>query len=673
MKRVLVSILLLLGSFPISGSASPPPPEAGPEVVRGEFLVKGPVASGPGIASLQPIGEWTLVRATGLPGDPMEAAASLQSTLGTEVVPNYILHLASDPLFPDQWPLENTGQSGGTSNADIDAPEAWAITTGASSVVVAVIDSGIDLDHPDLASQIVPGWDFIGNDASPDDVLGHGTAVASVIAAAQNGVGIEGVAPGVLVMPLKVCGDTLQQGCPLDKVTQAVIDAESAGADIINLSLGGQSFYPPLFDAVAAFSGLVVAAAGNSGTNNDTSPFYPAAFELPNVMAVASTNHNDVRSGFSNYGAMTVHLAAPGENILMAIPNDTWNDGTWDGTSFAAPHVAGVAALMISANSGLSAEGLSARLMASVDLKASLADTTISGGRLNAHTALVGPYRPIARVEILPEQPTEDEVTFRGTGSSDIDGTIVSYQWSFSDGSTASGATVIKSMVGVDLLSGSLTVTDDDGVTGSIQFEIDFDARPVAFLTATPTLAMAPVAVFFDASDSFDPEGSTVTYAWDGVSAEGATPTRLFTQGGVHEVGVTVEDQDGLTDRATVELLIGTDFADMDDSTFVLDVAWISALGITRGCNPPTNDRYCPDDPVTRGQMAAFLTRALNLPSAPNTFTDDNGHIFENDIAALAAAGITRGCNPPTNDRYCPDDPVTRGQMAAFLHRALAT
>ncbi len=316
MKRVLVSILLLLGSFPISGSASPPPPEAGPEVVPGEFLVKGPVASGAGVTSLQAIGEWTLVRATGLPGDPMEAAASLQSTLGAEVVPNYILHLASDPLFPDQWPLENTGQSGGTPNADIDAPEAWEITTGASSVVVAVIDSGIDLDHPDLATQIVPGWDFIGGDASPDDLLGHGTAVASVIAAAQNGVGIEGVAPDVRVMPLKACGDIDgdgdEDGCPLDKVTQAVIDAEGAGADIINLSLGGQSFYPPLFDAVAAFGGLVVAAAGNSGTNNDTSPFYPAGFDLPNVMAVASTNHNDVRSGFSNYGVMTVHLAAPG-------------------------------------------------------------------------------------------------------------------------------------------------------------------------------------------------------------------------------------------------------------------------------------------------------------------------------------------------------------------------
>ncbi len=106
---------------------------------------------------------------------------------------------------------------------------------------------------------------------------------------------------------------------------------------------------------------------------------------------------------------------------------------------------------------------------------------------------------------------------------------------------------------------------------------------------------------------------------------------------------------------------------------FFTEIDWLADTGTTRGCNPPTNDRYCPDDPVTRGQMAAFLTRALNLPGSDNdTFNDDNGSVFEANIEALAAAGITRGCNPPTNNRFCPDDPVTRGQMAAFLYRALS-
>ncbi|MDJ0665532.1 MAG: S-layer homology domain-containing protein [Acidimicrobiia bacterium] len=121
----------------------------------------------------------------------------------------------------------------------------------------------------------------------------------------------------------------------------------------------------------------------------------------------------------------------------------------------------------------------------------------------------------------------------------------------------------------------------------------------------------------------------------------------------------------GLTDRGE------TDFADDDGSVFEADIEKLAAAGITRGCNPPTNDRFCPNDPVTRGQMAAFLTRALELPAATGIdFTDDDGSIFEDAIERLAAAGITRGCNPPANDRFCPTATVTREQMAAFLHRA---
>ena len=116
----------------------------------------------------------------------------------------------------------------------------------------------------------------------------------------------------------------------------------------------------------------------------------------------------------------------------------------------------------------------------------------------------------------------------------------------------------------------------------------------------------------------------------------------------------------------------GTDFTDDNDSIFETDIEKLATAGITTGCNPPTNNRYCPDRRLTRGQMAAMLVRALNLTATNGTdFTDDNDSIFETDIEKLAAAGITTGCNPPTNNRYCPDDKVTRGQMAAFLVRAL--
>jgi hypothetical protein len=116
------------------------------------------------------------------------------------------------------------------------------------------------------------------------------------------------------------------------------------------------------------------------------------------------------------------------------------------------------------------------------------------------------------------------------------------------------------------------------------------------------------------------------------------------------------------------------DFVDDDSSVFEDDIRWLAATGVTRGCNPPANDEFCPDDPVTRGQMAAFLHRALGdvLTAGQTTdFIDDNSSVFEADIEWLAATGVTRGCNPPANDRFCPDDPVTREQMAAFLFRAL--
>ena len=123
----------------------------------------------------------------------------------------------------------------------------------------------------------------------------------------------------------------------------------------------------------------------------------------------------------------------------------------------------------------------------------------------------------------------------------------------------------------------------------------------------------------------------------------------------------------GLTDDGG-----GNTFVDDDGSIFEDDIAKLAAAGITRGCNPPDNTRFCPDDDVTRGQMAAFLVRALDLPAygGADVFVDDNGSVFEDDIERLAAQGITRGCNPPVNDSFCPDDPVTRGQMAAFLNRA---
>jgi hypothetical protein len=159
---------------------------------------------------------------------------------------------------------------------------------------------------------------------------------------------------------------------------------------------------------------------------------------------------------------------------------------------------------------------------------------------------------------------------------------------------------------------------------------------------AVPATFPGPYAHFHPAGTSFAIEGVPVTVA-DG----GSGRLSVTVQGGLSGSGLFIDD---------------------DDSVFEADIEWAALQGITLGCNPPTGDRFCPDDPVTRGQMAAFLVRTLELPgSSEDAFTDDADSVFQGDINALAASGITRGCTPTS---FCPDDPVTRGQMAAFLTRA---
>lgn len=263
--------------------------------------------------------------------------------------------IPNDPLFGWQWALNNTGQTGGIFDADIDAPEAWDVVSGIPAVRIAILDTGIDQDHVELAAKIAANGNFTTTSATYDDLNGHGTLCAGIAAAtANNALGIAGVACGCELMNVKVLGD---DGIGYSSwVASGIVWAADNGAKVISMSLGGTALSLTLRDAVnyAWANGVVlVASAGNSNTRQ---AFYPAFYE--NCIAVAAANANDLKASFSNYGTW-VDVAAPGVGILSTLPNHPNATGLTDyglasGTSVATPHVAGVAALVWSTPYGTS-------------------------------------------------------------------------------------------------------------------------------------------------------------------------------------------------------------------------------------------------------------------------------------------------------------------------------
>jgi subtilisin family serine protease/PKD repeat protein len=327
--------------------------------------------------------------------------------------PNYILHVQgfpNDPKFPQQWSLNNTGISG----ADIDAPEAWDATHD-SDVAVGIIDTGIDYTHPDLVENIwknpgeivgngiddddngyvddVYGWDFVNEDNNPYDDHGHGTHVAGIIGASgNNGIGITGIAWNVKVAALKFLNFN-GTGTTEDAI-EAIQYANVTGFKITNNSWGGSVFSQSLYDAIYGThvqGNLFIAAAGNQGANMDLTPAYPGAYDLPNIISVASTDSNDGKASNSNYGQTSVDLGAPGVGIYSTVPIpgcvlcDPTGYKVLNGTSMAAPHVSGFAALLWSRDSGASNLEIKNFILSTTDPINSLEGKTVTGGRLNIY------------------------------------------------------------------------------------------------------------------------------------------------------------------------------------------------------------------------------------------------------------------------------------------------
>ncbi len=329
-----------------------------------------------------------------------------KSTVIEYAEPNYntILIQSSDPYYNLLWPLKNNSYPG----IDINVENAWLKTKGRESVIVAVLDTGVDFTHEDLKDNMwkndkeipnngidddkngyiddIYGWDFHNNNNDLTDDNSHGTHVAGTIAAVENTIGVIGVAPLVKIMPIKIFGSNGEINSFSD-IILAIEYAYNNGATVANMSFGGIGKSTSLYDEMEyASSILFVSAAGNRGANNDTTPVYPASYELTNNIAVASIDKNGALSTFSNYGAINVDVAAPGSDIISTIPGNKY--AYKSGTSMASPHVAGVAALIKSYDLNVNPERIKDILIASDTKLSSLSGKIVSGGMINTDAAL---------------------------------------------------------------------------------------------------------------------------------------------------------------------------------------------------------------------------------------------------------------------------------------------
>ncbi len=396
-------------------------------------------------------------------GDVYEAVSKLEADPRVEYAqPNYVvyaLEVPDDSRFDDLWGMHNTGQTGGTPDADIDAVEAWDVYTGTSDVLVAVIDTGVDYDHPDLVDNIwtnpgeipgngidddnngwvddIHGYDFYNNDADPMDDNGHGSHCSGTIGGVgNNGIGVAGVAWDVSIMGLKFLSSG-GSGSTADAVS-CVEYATAMGVDIMSNSWGGGPFETVLETAIAdanAAGIFFIAAAGNSGSDNDVNPHYPSSYEVPNVIAVMATNHNDqrvVEPGWwtSSIGATSVDIAAPGLHIWSTTPNNTYSD--YSGTSMATPHVAGAVALLRGRFPNISvADGKNLLMTIGNDILPQLDGMCVTSARLNV-LKLIGdpdeiPPSAVNDLAVAGAASNWIEVQWTAPGDDDMVGTASSY------------------------------------------------------------------------------------------------------------------------------------------------------------------------------------------------------------------------------------------------------
>jgi hypothetical protein len=566
------------------------------------------------------VGCLALVLGLVVPVSP-ESAAAQEVVQPAELAPV----ATDDPLLEDQWHLERTR-----------VREAWALTQGSSQVTIAVIDTGVDPRHRDLAGALWSnpdgggaGYDYLRRVrttyVSPAEDW-HGTAVAGIAAARSNdGYGIAGVAPGVKVMVRRIYASSSLFSIPTiggyADAPRAIRESVADGADIILLTWSGEEPDDVLFEAIRTAGVPVVVAAGNNGWDlSGTGPKrYPAAYKLPNLVTVAATNQDrelfDNGTLASNYGVDTVDIAAPGEGIVSLLAGG--EHAIFDGTSFAAPQVAGALALGRSFNPTASSSELVGALIRTARRAPGLAGLVGSGGELNVLAFLLSLERPVCRSELPPA--LFDDYDRLSVHVANVD-CIVWYRIS----------------VGVEpgLFAPARRVTRGEMAS--------FLARTLTAAGHEPP-SVPPVAP--------DPDED----APDAAAADGSTSSADE----VTTAGVQIE----VPPRR---------FTDTEGSVHADAIDLIAAAGITEG---QADGTFRPGVRVSRAQMATFVVRTVELlieqeiVGEREWFDDLDGNYHARNINVARELGITLGGT--SSGSFEPQRNISRAQMASFLARTL--
>ncbi len=596
--------------------------------------------------------------------DPTVIRTSLNYIVTTQITPN-------DPLFGNTWGMNNTASQ----LNDIDAPQAWDIYTGDPNYRVAVIDTGIDFNHPDLQGNIwvnpgeiandgidndgngyiddVRGWNFVTNTNNPQDGNGHGKHVSGTIAArGNNGIGVAGVAWNAKIVPLKFLSDT-GSGTTANAI-KAIDYCTSNGIKLSNNSWGGGLFDSLLLQAITnagAADHLFIAAAGNSALNIDVSLSYPASYNLSNMVNVASTTNTGGLSNFSNYGVGTVHVGAPGSNVFSTWPialtvlGQPNGYNSISGTSMAAPHVTGLAALLRGKMPGWTATQVRSAILGSTKPLASLAGKISREGIISAFNALAA-----TNTETIPptvaatRNPTTANaagwnnvnVTVTVTGTDNVGGSGVrDIRYTLNAGTTVTvpGATtnIARTTDGIATIAYWATDNSNNAsAVGSMTVRVDKTA-PVTTITATPGATSTSVVISgTDATSGL----SGTFYSVDGAPAA-AYSGPITLDNGVHTVTAYSTDIAGNTEAVkTLSLPLG--------SLSTVSVNPVSVNGGTAATGTITLGSPAPAGGVvvtlTSSSAAAVVPASVTVPAGATTATFA---ISTTSVTASTAATIT--------------------------------